>query len=260
MLTIKYNSENKEELLKYLKEEDLKLFSDAYTYASKAGDGIFKVEDKGDFAEIDLFDCEIFCSRGFIVEDIRDIFKALCEKFPGITLSGDYAVQLKYSDHIVEFTYGGKSKKFKENFLCQCEQCGKKAVANKFLISNDETTEGICSFKCAFRYLFNVQKNEDGKGYTGYDEYVPLEDFDEEWEDWFWDMFIENIDKVLTKKNAELVLELMSDECENEDAIAAVEEWIDENIEQQTAQNMPQNRGIADFIFAKHLKTVNSQH
>ena len=154
----------------------------------------------------------------------------MCEKFPEITLSGDYEVQLKYSDYIVDFSYGVKSKKFKETFLSQCEQCGKKAVASKFLISNDETTEGICSFKCAFQYLFNVQKSEDGT-VTGYDELVPLEDFDEEWEDWFWDMFIENIDKVLTKKNAELVLELLSDECENEDVIAAVEEWIDENIE-----------------------------
>lgn len=231
MLTVKYNCESKNELLNYLKEEDLKLFGDAYTYTSKAGDGIFSIEDKGDFAEVDLFDCEIFCSRGFIVEDIRDIFKALCEKFPGIALSGDYEIQLKYSDYIVEFSYGIKSKKFKENFLSQCAQCGKKAIADKFLISNDETTEGICSFKCAFKYLFNVQKNENGKGYTGYDEFVSLEDFDEEWEDWFWDMFIENIDKVLTKKNAEPVLELLSEECENEDVIAAVEEWIDENIE-----------------------------
>lgn len=52
----------------------------------------------------------------------------------------------------------------------------------------------------------------------------------EYWEDWFWDMLIENLDEVLTEENAELVLSAMLNDCENDEAIKAVQEWIDANL------------------------------
>ena len=78
--------------------------------------------------------------------------------------------------------------------------------------------------------MFNVQYEPQEDGFIGYDTLYPLDDFDEYWEDWFWDMLIENLDEVLTEKNAELVLSAMLNDCENNEAIKAVQEWINTNL------------------------------
>lgn len=214
------------EIIDSLKLEDLKNFSDAYSYGTKPGDGIFVIKENNGIIEIDLIDAEIFSSHGFIVEDIAAVFRRLVSRFPDIELSGDYEVAMKYSDEIVELTSNADTKGVQVRYLVCCECCGKKAEHEDFLLASEGISSGICSFRCAFRYVFNV--DEDGEG--GYDEFNSLEDFDEGWESWFWDKFISESDDLLTEDNAEAILELLEENCDNEDAIDCVQGWLDNNL------------------------------
>ena len=54
MLTIKINSENKEEIKKYLNEANKTTFENMYTLLSEIGEGILVIEDNNDFITVDL--------------------------------------------------------------------------------------------------------------------------------------------------------------------------------------------------------------
>lgn len=213
------NENNKEKILDWLQREDLAQFNGAFTDVSKPGEGIFNKEDKGNHIEVNMKDSFIYGVNAPLSEVIFDFFKNLSKEFPDIEISGTLDFEEKYASFCVDIVYKpGQAINMEYNTLCDI--CGKKLPKQDAYIAMEDHYAGICSFKCAFDYVFGSEDD-------CCDEIEELDVYDEEASERFWEDFCEYCDDILTPSNAELILDMIPEEYE--DAIKCTENYIDDN-------------------------------
>ena len=212
MVFIRYNNEDKNKIIQWLKDEEKNRFGEIFTDSTVKGERIFTYADHDDRLKFDLVS-DVFYN--YEIELWEKFYKYFCDfakVFSETNISGSYLINERYSSQIVKLDYKPGDNEVAKTFMTLCENCGKEIPKDNAFIADESLYSGYCCFSCAFEdYLINCNDSL----------------FDEETEEVFWDAFYENWEDVITTDNAESVLENIPEE--QEEAISIIEEFIEEN-------------------------------